>query len=116
MKVHLQWQEDRAVVSVEGTVDEARCHCLENFWLTCLPPDLNGRSLLVLELHDVPEVDAIGIATVQSLCRSHLEAGQRIELHQAPQLLAHTFYKVNLGAPESGLTLVDPREDEPYPG
>ena len=94
---------------LSGDLEVSSCTCLENFWELRVAE----HPVIDVELSETDVVDGKGVAVFTTLVRDSLRDGRRITLRNAPQMVAHTLYKVGLLEDER-LTLVDPREEEPY--
>lgn len=75
--------------------------------LLALPVDAEVRLLLV----DLDLEDGVAVAHLVTALRALRARSARLVLVQAPQMLAHTLYKVGALA-DPGLVLVEPRQDE----
>ena len=97
------------VVFAEGEVhaasSQAFCAALLSAALSVPPP-----AALVVELGDLELEDGVSVARVVTALRGALLGRTSLELREAPQMLAHTLYKV--GMLGGALRLVAPRSDE----
>lgn len=64
-----------------------------------------------LLLADLDLEDGVAVAHLVTALRALRSRSGRLVLVQAPQMLAHTLYKVG-ALHDPGLVLVDPRQDE----
>ena len=92
-------------VRIEGELDATSCTCLENFWTL----QVERHAVIDVDLAEADAGDGRGVAVLAALVRDSVRDGRRVVLRHAPQMLAHTLYKVGLAG-----VLVDPREEEPY--
>lgn len=106
-RYEVQGEVARAVMSGDLEVDS--CTCLANFWNL----DLAGHPSIDVSLADVDAVDGKAVATLVSLVHGALREGSTVTLRQAPQVVAHNLYRLDL-LEHPGLVLVDTRADEPY--
>ena len=93
------------VLHIEGEVDGASAQETRDRLLADAPAEPTPLDLLDLDLDD-------GVAVVEMVnaVRALRDRWGHAELRHAPQMLAHTLYKV--GDLRSRITLVAPREDE----
>lgn len=110
MKLRCEEVDSRARVAMSGEIDGASCDCLEHFWSHYLDP---APAEIELDMSDVADIDALGIASLVTLLRRARDEGARIALDSPPQTLAHTLYK--LGDLE-WVELRNARSEEPYVG
>lgn len=66
-----------------------------------------------LELDTLDIEDGLGVVYAVDAIRDWLERGASLDIHGAPQLLAHTLYRCGL-LQSGSITLHEPREEEPY--
>jgi len=104
--VELRWQQGTLCISGDLGGDRAAA-LVEQLRVLPLPdtPDL------VLDLGELDFDDGVAVAESVNALRVLLGRGRRLTLVEAPQMLAHTLYKVSMLA-TAPITLVDPREDE----
>ena len=74
-----------------------------------VPLPEGGR--LRIQMANLDLEDGVSVAEMVNALRVLLSRGCALELHEAPQMLAHTLYKVNMLASQP-ITLIAPREDE----
>lgn len=110
MKIHHEERDDGVRVWVSGDLDSSQCNCLRAFW-DCHIDEAATR--VDIELADLDSLDGESVAVMVDIVRDHLTRGASVIVHHAPQMLAHTFYKIGLLA-ESRFQLIDPRVEEPY--
>lgn len=72
---------------------------------------LPGVGELILDLEDLDLEDGVAVAHLVTGLRALRARCDRLVLVGAPQMLAHTLYKVG-ALSDPGLSLVDPRQDE----
>lgn len=97
--------ETAEVLVVEGEVQAAEAAGLRQA--------LVERGAGTWELLDLELEDGVSVAEVVNAVAALRARGQRVELRHAPQMLAHTLYKVGR-LEDPGLVLVEPRQDEGY--
>jgi ABC-type transporter Mla MlaB component len=97
-------------VVMSGDLDSRECACLQAFWDCHIG---ENHAAVDIDLAAVDTIDAESIAVLTTLIRSQLALGTEVTLHRAPQMLAHTLYKIGL-LDHSGLTLIEPRSDEQH--
>lgn len=102
----LIWQGDTLSLSGELFGPDAEA-LVSVFRQAPLPPGGRLRIMMV----DLDLEDGVSVAEMVNALRALLARGCALELHEAPQMLAHTLYKVNMLASQP-ITLVAPREDE----
>jgi len=96
------------VTRIELSGDLAGCDCLRAFWDCHVDAD---AAAVEIEMSGVDEMDGPSVAVLSTAVRSHLATGAEVTITHAPQMLAHTLYKIGL-LDHAGLTLIDPRNDE----
>ena len=99
---------DRVDVRIAGDLETDSCTCLENFWELRVAE----HAVIDVELSETDVVDGRGVAVFTTLVRDSLREGRHITLRHAPQMVAHTLYKVG-ALDDARLTLIEPREEEP---
>ncbi len=109
MKLRHDSQGDNVYVTLEGDLSSESCTCLRNFWELRVA----HHQTIDVELEDSDTGDGRGIAELAGLVQRARHAGKHVTLRNAPQMLAHTLYKVGALRGEHGVTLIDPREEEP---
>lgn len=97
-------------VQVTGDLDSAECNCLQAFWDCHVPDDL---AKLELDLAELDSMDGESVAVMVNLIRQAVDGGAAVRVVRAPQMLAHTLYKIGMLIP-TGVELVEPRVEEPY--
>jgi anti-anti-sigma factor len=110
MKFRHQTRGDTLYVELAGDLVSADCNCLRSFWECHVGDDLPA---IEIDMTAVDSMDSESVAVLTELVRDHVATGAEVTLHQAPQMLAHTLYKIGL-LDHAGLTLVDPRSDEQH--
>ena len=100
----------RGEIEASGEVDEDNARIFSARLL-----DLAGESKgpLFLDFSALDLLDGPALARTVETLRGLLHGERRITLRGAPQMLAHNFYKLSLLYPESPLTLIEPRQDDP---
>ncbi len=102
--------EGESVVAVmSGDLEVDSCTCLTNFWNL----DLAGHPHIDVCLADVDALDGKAMATLVALIHDALLDGSRVTLRQAPQIVAHNLYRLDL-LRHAGLVLIETRVEEPY--
>ncbi len=90
------------VLFVDGVIDVQRCPA----FCSALSANLSKKPALV-DMQDLEIEDGVSMAQIISTLRSNLP----LTIRHAPQMLAHTIYKI--GMLDTGdFTLITPREDE----
>lgn len=110
MKVHHEEYDGGVRVWVSGDLDSSQCNCLRAFW-DCHIDEAAAR--VDIDLTELDSLDGESVAVMVDIVRGHLSRGADVSVHLAPQMLAHTFYKIGL-LTDSRFQLIDPREEEPY--
>ncbi len=108
MKITHEIAGGAARVEIRGELEAGRCDCLRAYWSKHLAGEL---ATVDVRLAEVDGVDGESVATLVDLIRGHLGAAAEVTLHDPPQMLAHTLYKIGL-LDHAALTLVNPRSDE----
>lgn len=104
--LELRWHRDTLHISGDLSGPDAAALATR---LRDLPlPD--GPSLS-LDLGDLELEDGVSVAESVNALRHLLRRGRHLTLIEAPQMLAHTLYKVSM-LDTQPITLVSPREDE----
>jgi len=103
---------DAIDVVMRGELEVASCTCLSNFWALRVA----GRRDIALDMRDVDAHDGPGVATLASLVHEALRGGARVTIRHAPQMVAHTLYKIGRLREGGALRLEAPRVEEPYGG
>jgi ABC-type transporter Mla MlaB component len=100
-------------VSISGLMVGSDCSCLEHFWSRRVASVDSPR--IMLDLDGIEEIDAVAIAQLVTLTRRTARPGRPLTITAAPQMLAHTLYKI--GALRHGSLTVDSHAtEEPYAG
>ena len=110
MDIHTEVIAATAHITVEGDLTEALGLDLVGA-VTSLP---EGVDRLELRMGECDVDDAIGVIEAINAIRHALRRGVPVTLFEAPHILAHDLYRVNLLSIGSGLTLVEPRQEVPY--
>jgi ABC-type transporter Mla MlaB component len=66
-----------------------------------------------LDLEELELLDGIAVAEVVNAIRQVRDRAGRVEIHRAPQMLAHTLYKPGLLG-DGSIVLIDPRQEEGF--
>jgi len=69
---------------------------------------------LECDLNDLEIIDSEGANAAIDVIRLLLQRTPHLFLRHAPHILAHTLYRIGLLETGSRLTLLEPREEEPY--
>jgi ABC-type transporter Mla MlaB component len=102
----LEWDGDTLVIF--GDFDgEIAARVAEHVRSMPLPP---GDTLTV-EMGELDLDDGVSVAELVNAIRTLIGRGRHLVLIEAPQMLAHTLYKVSM-LDTQPITLVRPREDE----
>lgn len=109
MKLHHDVHGDTVHVTLSGDLASDSCTCLRNFWELRVAM----HDVIDVDLDDVDTGDGRGVAELAGLVQRARHAGRRVTLRNAPQMVAHTLYKVGALAGPHAVVLVDPREEEP---
>ncbi len=64
-----------------------------------------------LEFEELDLLDGAAVAEAVNAIREILETGRSLEIHHAPQMLAHTLYKTGMLA-DGRILLIEPVEEE----
>lgn len=108
-RVELRVRARQGVISVDGEVDEGAVEALAADLLAA-SLDLTGP--LTLELGGLELLDGVAVAELCTALRALRARHGRLSLEEAPQMLAHTLYRV--GALEDGsLSVRSVRSEEP---
>lgn len=67
-----------------------------------------------LELAGLEILDAEGVAAAIEAMRLLMQRTPALTIRHAPHLLSHTLYRVGMLEAGGRLTLVEPRQEEPY--
>jgi len=110
MKVHHEESDDGVRVWVSGDLDSTQCNCLRAFW-DCHIDESAAR--VDIELTELDGIDGESVAVMVDIVRGHLTRGANVSVRRAPQMLAHTFYKIGLLS-DPRFQLIEPRVEEPY--
>lgn len=110
MKVRHEEHDGGVRVRVSGDLDSNQCDCLRAFW-DCRIDESAAR--VDVDLTDLDAIDGESVAVMVDIVRGHLTRGATVSIRRAPQMLAHTFYKIGLLS-EPHFQLIEPRQDEPY--
>jgi ABC-type transporter Mla MlaB component len=97
-------------VELAGDLHAADCNCLRSFWDCHVASDATA---VEIDMAEVDSLDGPTVAVLTDIVRGHLDAGAEVTVVEAPQMLAHTFYKIGL-LDHAALTLIDPRSDEQH--
>ena len=110
MKLRHQTEPGSVRVWLSGDLDAGQCGCLRAYWDRHID---TGAGCLDIDLTDLDDLDGQSVAVMVDIVRHALDGGVRVAVHRAPQMLAHTFYKIGLLS-QPQFELIDPRQDEPY--
>lgn len=110
MKIRHQQDGGAVRIWVSGDLDSGQCDCLQAFW-NCHIDETAAQ--VDIELADLDCLDGQSISALVEIVRQHLSAGAAVTVHHAPQMLAHTFYKIGLIS-NPRFELIAPRQEEPY--
>jgi len=95
---------------VEGDIDSESAVSLYR-WCEGLPV---SDTPLECDLSDLEVVDSAGANAAIDVIRQLLQRSPHLFLRHAPHVLAHTLYRIGMLETGSDLTLLEPREEEPY--
>jgi len=110
MKFRHETRGNTVWVELLGDLESSDCNCLQAFWDCHVGDDLLAVDI---DMTGVEDIDSQSVAVLTNLIRAHVTAGTEVTIHRAPQMLAHTLYKIGL-LDHSALTLIDPRSDEQH--
>ncbi len=110
MKISSSLEGETLRVEISGEVEVESCRCLRNFWELRVA----GKRRVRLDLSDIDCADAEGTAELLRLIVDSARSGMMLEVEHAPQVLAHSLYRTADLTEPSNLSLVEPREEEPY--
>lgn len=105
----IEWDGERLVV--EGNVPSGSGPAFCDALTQAARGVIVAWGSLELDLFDLELTDGVVVAEVVTAIRSIMEWHSEVVLHGAPQMLAHTLYKVGM-LEDGSLTLENPREDE----
>lgn len=108
MKLRHESDGDTVHVTLSGDLASDACTCLRNFWELRVA----HHDVIDVDLDDVDTGDGRGVAELTGLVQRARHAGKRITLRRAPQMVAHTLYKVGALEGDRPIVLVEPRENE----
>ena len=110
----LAWDAVARHLRVEGEVGEtdsaAFARALVDACATVPRPEHGGS--LALDLDGLDLLDGVAVAEAINGLRAALALGAPVVLHRAPQMLAHTLYKIGM-LTDGAISLEDPRVEEP---
>lgn len=112
MKIREVRDEQGLTLRFEGPVTGANEPCLRSFQASRLAPP---PARLTFDMTELDELDAAATAVLTSLIRE-LRRQCAVSLRSPPQTLAHTLYKTAALEGAGAVTIIDPREEEPYAG
>ncbi|MCB9850332.1 MAG: hypothetical protein H6817_06465 [Phycisphaerales bacterium] len=110
MKFALHGTDEQPRVELAGDLVASDCNCIQSFW-DCHVPD--GVAAIDVDMAAVDSLDGESVAVLTNIIRRHVAEGTEVTLYEAPQMLAHTLYKIGM-LDHPALTLIDPRHDEQH--
>lgn len=96
--------------AIEGELDRHNVAALNDWYRTIVT--VQGQH--TLELAGLEILDAAGSTAAIECIRQLLRCSSTLTVTHAPHLLAHTLYRIGMLEPGSRLSLVAPRQEEPY--
>ncbi len=105
----IEWDGERLVV--EGNVPPGSGAPFSEALRAAAEGVVVAWGSLEIDLYDLEFSDGPAVAEAVNAIRAILDWHPELVLHGAPQMLAHTLYKVGM-LEEGSLTLENPREDE----
>ncbi len=104
---------DVLALTLSGRLEASDRSALE---ATCAGLSVESHAAVEVQLADLEPPSGGGLAVLVDALRALAGRVERVELHDAPQMLAHTLYKTGLlrGGRLHLISSADP--EQPYPG